>query len=160
MGKLGRGAASAAVAASMAMGTVVAMSGTANAGTDWIQGAGFLMNSVCDKPDVTNESLANMGGDPPFWDQGIFPCGGGFNRIMPMVRINGVLHVFGVGTDYAVWVRYTTTWNSLGGRVGGGFVAYDYSNSNGSLTLKMTGTDGNRWSKTRYSGGGWTDWSR
>lgn len=142
------------------MGAVVALSGTASASTDWINYAGSLENTVCKKPNVTNERLANMGGNPPFSDQGIFPCGGGFNELMVMLRINGVLHVFGVGTDRAVWVRYDTTWQSLGGIVGTGSVLPSWSNNNGSVTLKITGTDGKYWYKTRNSGGGWTDWSR
>ncbi|WP_406208531.1 hypothetical protein OH807_37040 [Kitasatospora sp. NBC_01560] len=160
MKNLWRHAASAAAIASMAMGTVVGLSGPASAATDWIQGAGYLENTVCDKPNVTNERLADMGGQPPFSDQGIFLCGGGFNTIVPMVRINGVLHVFAIGTDRAVWVKYDGAWHTLDAIVGTGFVAYTYSNENGSLTLKITGTDGHTWYRTRNSGGGWTNWSR
>ncbi|CAM5470364.1 hypothetical protein [Streptomyces tanashiensis] len=78
---------------------------------------------------------------------------------------NGEEQVFGVGTDGAVWTRWSRTngtlssWTSLGGQARSSVSAEGYG---WAITLSVIGTDGNWWYNNRggTSSGGWSGWHR
>ncbi|MGE7390700.1 hypothetical protein ACQKM2_35005 [Streptomyces sp. NPDC004126] len=75
---------------------------------------------------------------------------------------NGTRQVFIVGTDFAVWTRYSNTgggwsgWESMGGTVRSG-VRIEGNNS-WNPTISVVGMDGERWFRHRLNSGSWTGW--
>ncbi|MDK9500904.1 hypothetical protein QEZ40_006931 [Streptomyces katrae] len=75
---------------------------------------------------------------------------------------NGTRQVFIVGTDFAVWTRYSNTsggwsgWESMGGTVRSG-VRIE-GNNTWNPTISVVGMDGERWSRHRLNSGSWTGW--
>ncbi|MEU9038453.1 hypothetical protein AB0D45_26640 [Streptomyces sp. NPDC048352] len=75
---------------------------------------------------------------------------------------NGQRQVFIVGTDFAVWTRYSfagggwSEWVSMGGSVRSG-VRVEGGNS-WTPTISVVGMDGERWYRHRLSSGSWTGW--
>ncbi|MFE6865019.1 hypothetical protein ACFVFS_00515 [Kitasatospora sp. NPDC057692] len=143
-----------AVVAAAVAGTVLGASGTAGAN-------GVLKpvdNTLCAKPTLTNEPLAN----------GLFPCGHGFNRYMPKVLFSdGTIQVFGIGTDFGVWTRWwggpnggSSNWVSLGGLASTGSVMVN-AFTDSVLQLEIIGTNnGRHMFNNRNAHGTWSGWFR
>ncbi|MEU0248341.1 hypothetical protein ABZ192_29255 [Streptomyces sp. NPDC006235] len=78
---------------------------------------------------------------------------------------NGEQQVFGIGTDGAIWTRWSRTngtlssWTSMGGQGRSTVVAEGWG---WAITLKVRGTDGNWWYNNRSGtpSGGWSGWHR
>ncbi|MEU9045962.1 MULTISPECIES: hypothetical protein [unclassified Kitasatospora] len=79
---------------------------------------------------------------------------------------DGRQEVFVIGTDHAVWTRWTVDksgkksgWLSLGGVLAGpvGILATDMGFGNFEVGAK--GTDGRIWSRVRDTNGNWTGWA-
>ncbi|MFE6780290.1 hypothetical protein [Streptomyces sp. NPDC057702] len=79
---------------------------------------------------------------------------------------NGVKQEFAIGTDYAVWTRWTNTsgkwnsWSSLGGVARSGAEICQLPHD--TFYISITGTDGKLWERVRYSypEGSWSQWER
>ncbi|MGW3636003.1 hypothetical protein ACWD7F_38940 [Streptomyces sp. NPDC005122] len=76
---------------------------------------------------------------------------------------DGTHQQFIIGTDYAVWTRWTNRqrtqwsgWTSLGGQARSGVSISDWGG--GKLTIAVVGTDGHMWGKDRHSDGTWGAW--
>ncbi|MEV5985288.1 hypothetical protein AB0L85_09730 [Streptomyces sp. NPDC052051] len=79
---------------------------------------------------------------------------------------NGVLQQFVIGTDSAVWTRWTneqqttwSSWESLGGTARSGVVT-QRSWQGDTVLIGVIGTDGYWWSKYRNLDGSWNAWQR
>ncbi|QKW52136.1 hypothetical protein [Streptomyces buecherae] len=80
---------------------------------------------------------------------------------------NGVKQEFAIGTDYAVWTRWTNTsgkwnsWSSMGGAARSGVEICRLPHD--TFYISVTGTDGKLWERVRFSypEGTWsTEWER
>ncbi|NXY93265.1 hypothetical protein HYE82_02330 [Streptomyces sp. BR123] len=77
---------------------------------------------------------------------------------------NGQRQVFIVGTDFAVWTRYShadgnwSGWQSMGGRAASGVRVE--GNNTWNPTISHVGTDGDRWYRHRLISGSWTNWQK
>ncbi|WEV25628.1 hypothetical protein OYE22_10795 [Streptomyces sp. 71268] len=79
---------------------------------------------------------------------------------------NGVKQEFAIGTDYAVWTRWTNTsgkwnsWSSMGGEVRSGVTVCPLPHD--TFFISVTGTDGKLWERVRFSypNGEWSGWER
>ncbi|MYY83194.1 MULTISPECIES: hypothetical protein [unclassified Streptomyces] len=81
---------------------------------------------------------------------------------------NGVLQQFVIGTDSAVWTRWTneqrtkwSSWESLGGvaRSGVQTKRYVYDGPD-TVLIAVRGTDGKWWSRYRQPTGTWNGWQQ
>lgn len=78
---------------------------------------------------------------------------------------NGEQQVFGIGTDGAIWTRWSRTngtlssWTSLNGQ---GRSSVYAGGTAWAITLSVIGTDGNWWYNNRggTASGGWSGWHR
>ncbi|MBB5940347.1 hypothetical protein [Streptomyces zagrosensis] len=79
---------------------------------------------------------------------------------------HGVKQEFAIGTDYAVWTRYTdksgrwNAWSSMGGVARSGVQICPLPHD--TFYIAVTGTDGQQWERIRYSypEGNWSEWER
>ncbi|XUM02183.1 hypothetical protein ACQ86F_00625 [Streptomyces venezuelae ATCC 10712] len=79
---------------------------------------------------------------------------------------NGALQQFVIGTDSAVWTRWTnpqrtnwSSWESMGGEARSGVRVKQHFTQD-SILIGIVGTDGNWWSKYRQPSGTWNAWQR
>ncbi|MBD0711843.1 MULTISPECIES: hypothetical protein [unclassified Streptomyces] len=92
---------------------------------------------------------------------GLYICEYGFtSTTLP----DGSKQEFIIGTDHAVWSRWTlggkwTNWSSMGGYATSPAYVYDYDTSDPwSFNVNVYGSDNGLWTNHRYSGGTWTGW--
>ncbi|MFF0478918.1 hypothetical protein [Streptomyces sp. NPDC004284] len=79
---------------------------------------------------------------------------------------DGALQQFVIGTDAAVWTRWTnpqrtswSSWESMGGEARSA-VAVKQHYTQDSILIGVIGTDGYWWSKYRQPSGTWNAWQR
>ncbi|MEE1820148.1 hypothetical protein PUR59_34690 [Streptomyces sp. SP18ES09] len=79
---------------------------------------------------------------------------------------DGALQQFVIGTDSAVWTRWTnpqrtnwSSWESMGGEARSGVRVKQHFTQD-SILIGIVGTDGNWWSKYRQPSGTWNAWQR
>ncbi|MEU3571027.1 hypothetical protein AB0E96_21790 [Kitasatospora sp. NPDC036755] len=97
---------------------------------------------------------------------GDFLCGGDYGvggQTFHTFR-DGTQQVFVVGTDHAMWTRWTigntnqlSAWTRMGGNLVSRITIVS-SSVNGALTLTARGADGFQQYIDRNSGGGWSGW--
>lgn len=102
--------------------------------------------------------------DPYFHLGGVFYCGGPYspNGESWYVFPNGALQVFVIGTDHAVWTRYSnprhthwSPWTSMGGSCWSAvYIHWNRYNP----TIYVHGPHGGWWHRTRVNNGAWTPW--
>lgn len=139
--------ATAACAGAVALG---AMAGTASAAS--------ASTSASSKASGTCTDTANNLG-------GSFFCGGAYGPTGEEWYYfpDGVQEVFVIGTDHAMWTRWTNGsgnwvgWTSMGGSC---WSLSDIPYAGYTPTVTVAGSDGNPWAKQRQSDGHWTAWYR
>ncbi|MFE6049174.1 hypothetical protein ACFQ6N_00275 [Kitasatospora sp. NPDC056446] len=101
----------------------------------------------------------------PVWG-GKYICGGSYGDGTATYYFrDGRQEVFVIGTDRAVWTRWTdksgskSGWLSMGGTLAGpvGILASD--TGGGNFEIGARGTDGRIWSRVRTVEGNWTGWA-
>ncbi|MEE1788484.1 hypothetical protein PUR71_37130 [Streptomyces sp. SP17BM10] len=98
---------------------------------------------------------------------GKYLCGGAYGDGTATYYFrDGRQEVFIIGTDHAVWTRWTTDkaghksgWVSMGGILAGpvGILATDMGFGN--FEIGAMGTDGHTWSRVRDTNGNWSAWA-
>ncbi|MBD0676692.1 hypothetical protein [Streptomyces sp. CBMA156] len=97
---------------------------------------------------------------------GTFLCGGAYGEgAVTYYFRDGRQEVFVIGTDHAVWTRWTdksgtkSGWLSMGGVFTGpvGISATDMGYGNFEIAAK--GTDGRTWARVRDTNGDWNRWA-
>ncbi|MEU8510590.1 hypothetical protein AB0C76_03225 [Kitasatospora sp. NPDC048722] len=116
-------------------------------------------------------SAADLGGGvttckSPVWG-GSYLCGGSYGDGTATYYFrDGRQEVFVIGTDHAVWTRWTTDkaghksgWLSMGGVLAGpvGILASDMGFGN--FEIGAIGSDGHLWARARDTNGNWTGWA-
>ncbi|WP_051711652.1 hypothetical protein [Streptomyces sp. NRRL S-350] len=99
---------------------------------------------------------------------GEYLCGGEFGQpgMAEYAFRDGRREVFVIGTDHAVWTRWTDTsgrksaWTSLGGYMVGGIGIIATDTGGGNFEIGAKGTDGHLWGRSRAASGSWTAWYR
>ncbi|MGW2250919.1 hypothetical protein ACWCXH_12035 [Kitasatospora sp. NPDC001660] len=99
--------------------------------------------------------------------EGKFLCGGAYGDGTATYYFrDGRQEVFVIGTDHAVWTRWTTDraghksgWLSMGGILAGpvGILASDMGFGN--FEIGAIGSDGHIWARARDTNGNWTGWA-
>lgn len=113
---------------------------------------------------ITATSRVELCTDPYFHLGGLFYCGGPYSLTGESWYAfpNGALQVFVIGTDHAVWTRWSdprrtrwSPWTSMGGS--GWSAVYIYANRY-NPTIYVRGPHGGWWHRTRLNNGVWTPW--
>lgn len=140
--------------------SLTALAGTASAASASTP-AGLSVRSVATAGTVTANDVAictetgiGLGGE--------YYCGGPYGPgLFAITFPNGVQQVFVIGTDHAVWTRWTNSsgnwvgWTSMYGKCFGWVGVWG---SGYSPILGVIGSDGNTWVSERSTDGSWSKW--
>ncbi|MEV7773197.1 hypothetical protein [Kitasatospora sp. NPDC086791] len=95
---------------------------------------------------------------------GIFLCGGDYGDGGTYFFRNGTSEIFVIGTDHAVWTRWTigdsgklSSWTRMGGSMSSK-VEITRQTQGGAFTITARGSDGRLWSRTCDQNGNWGGW--
>ncbi|MEU8927303.1 hypothetical protein AB0D10_41365 [Kitasatospora sp. NPDC048545] len=101
----------------------------------------------------------------PVWG-GKYLCGGPYRDGTATYYFrDGRQEVFVIGTDHAVWTRWTdksgnkSGWLSFGGTFTGPVSVLATDMGQGNFEVGAVGTDGHIWSRVRDVNGNWTGWA-
>ncbi|WP_130511958.1 hypothetical protein [Krasilnikovia cinnamomea] len=96
---------------------------------------------------------------------GTFLCGGNYGEGKAFYKFsNGTEEIFVIGTDHAVWTRWTVVggelsrWTTLGGRSEIGPIVTNRGRDAVSVTIRDS--QGTAWARDRSTAGRWGDWRR
>ncbi|WP_406192913.1 hypothetical protein OH807_01800 [Kitasatospora sp. NBC_01560] len=114
-------------------------------------------------------SAGDIGGTPAHCSSkqfgGTFLCGGEYDGgVTSFAFRDGTSEIFVIGTDHAVWTRWTTNssgklsaWTSMGGSF---TTKVDITRQTlgGAFTITSRGSDNRMWSRDRAQNGNWNSW--
>jgi hypothetical protein len=101
----------------------------------------------------------------PFYG-GTYLCGGAYERGKEVFYFsNGTEEIFVIGTDHALWTRWSlpggelSNWTSLGGRTYRTLEKlFPYSCKPDAITIAIVDHQHRRWARDRSPAGRWSDW--
>ncbi|MEV7027667.1 hypothetical protein [Kitasatospora sp. NPDC093558] len=101
----------------------------------------------------------------PAWG-GTYLCGGAYGGGTTTYYFrDGGQEVFVVGTDHAVWTRWSdksghkSGWVSMGGYLVGPVDILASDTGGGNFEIAATGADGRLWGRVRSAGNSWSAWA-